>query len=67
MFKSDCEDERLRADFQQIKGNLIAHGYIVNKSLEKMIFEPIKMTNMTRHQKSRLYLQAEFDTTNLLN
>lgn len=67
VFKRFCEDERLQSDYEQVKSNLKTNGYVVDKSLQTMIFEPFRSTNMTRHQKNRMYLQSEFDRKNLLS
>lgn len=67
VFKRFCEDERLQSDYEQVKTNLKTNGYIVDKRLQTMIFEPFRSTNMTRHQKNRMYLQSEFNRKNLLS
>lgn len=40
--------------------NLNAHGYVVEKRLADLILEPFGSTQMTRHQKNRMFLQAAF-------
>lgn len=65
VFKQFCEDERLRNEFQHLQVNLNAHGYVVEKNVAELIFEPFESTQMTRHQKNRMFLQAAFYQKNV--
>lgn len=65
MFKQFCDDKRLQNEFSHLRSNLYAHGYIVDKRLRTMIFEPFQSTQMTRVQKRRMYLHAAFDKNDI--
>lgn len=67
IFKQFCDDKRLQNEFSHLKSNLYAHGYIVDKRLRTMIFEPFQSTQMTRVQKRRMFLQAAFDKHDINN
>lgn len=65
IFNQFCDDKRLQNEFSHLKSNLHAHGYIVDKKLRTMIFEPFKSTQMTRAQSKRIFLQAAFDKNSI--
>ncbi|XP_031634542.1 pentatricopeptide repeat-containing protein 2, mitochondrial-like [Contarinia nasturtii] len=61
VFDESCQDERLRNDFQQMRDNLQTHGYCVEKTINKMIFEPFREAKMTTLNYERLSIQSEFN------
>ncbi|XP_055315923.1 uncharacterized protein LOC129575838 [Sitodiplosis mosellana] len=61
MFDECCNDDRLRADFKQLRDNLKTHGYITDKNVRSMVHEPFRSGKMTTLQSNKMYLQAEFN------
>lgn len=66
-FNQFCDDERLRNDFKQLNDNLKRHGYITDKNVTKMVFEPFRSDNMTKTQRNKMFIHAEFNQNNNYN